>query len=597
MAAANNVFQAAIVAVNKSSAEIRAVRDELKALQRSTNEARAAAVELEHVGNLEKLVHGTHRAREGMIRLGESAKQAHERIGGLIPAIGALGGLSVFGSLEGLAHMVEGFAEARVEIGRTAEKMGIAKKQVGELKMIAAATHTPFEALEKGFEKFNVGLGKVRVGADKKLGAILARAGVTAADLKDPIAAYQKLTKAIHDTRDAGIRAFVAQKAFGKGYAEMMPSIMEDPKAVARTVAGIKAVKYSPTQEDDENAKRFAESLIIVQAAIKGIKDTVSAELMPAFTELNAAFSEWAAEHQPEIRQAVRDTVKWVREIDWTTVKSEIHSIITVLEDVGAAFGGLKNSAEIAFAALTTLVVSRIAALNLAMLSNPITAVLTLGTMAAVEAYIHRDWLKKNSQEAADASALSLPGTEEAMQPGRPRTAGNEANDPARLGLKYLRDLTQPGGALASPAAPVRPPEAERPIVVRPPSVTPPPAAAPAKVEVLPGPSEAAAAGFTQRPNVTRITLPASAGLAPALAAAPDLEGSGWLERLLGARRGGDATPAAPAAATAAEESKVRIEVNINGAPPGSTATAETTGRNLDRPTVNLGIANPLGAF
>jgi hypothetical protein len=80
-----------------------------------------------------------------------------------------------------------------------------------------------------------------------------------------------------------------------------------------------------------ESAKRYGESILQLEGALTGLKNSVTGALVPAFTPLIAKFTSWIELNREAIAQNVADgmekLVKWIKEIDFGKLKENFEKI------------------------------------------------------------------------------------------------------------------------------------------------------------------------------------------------------------------------------------------------------------------------------
>lgn len=212
----------------------------------------------------------------------------------------ALAGIAVGRQLFDLSKQAADFGS---EIFDASEKTGLAAESISAMKFAADQSGSSLEQVTSGIAKFSKTVGAAADGS-KQAAANLKALGLEPQEaLNDLDAALAKVMKRIVDAKPGVEQMTLAQKAFGKSGADLLPFL----KSFDGDLEGlIKRAKELGVTIDDEAARaadEFGDQLDTLSAQFAGVGRTIGSAFMPIFMQMATATSDWAVRNKGEIER------------------------------------------------------------------------------------------------------------------------------------------------------------------------------------------------------------------------------------------------------------------------------------------------------
>jgi hypothetical protein len=347
MAEGMDVFKARISATDDTSAVMKLIMANAKLLGHELEQVGHKQAHLENPGVWARMREHTQEAGKQFGELGEHVKGVHERISELIPALGALGAA---GSLAALVENTEHMAEAYGEMAHTAESLGISTQAMSQWNIVAKLSDTSAESMDKSMSKLNRTLADAGSGKNKDAASLLKQLHLDPRSFKDSAAALPALADAFQHTHSATMRTKMAMALFGKAGADMIPLLMRGRDGIAELQA--EAAKLGPNfTEIGPKLEAYNESMKKMSIATDAFRYVVAGELAPVFQPVVDGITEWTVANREwiatGIKQEISEVSGWVKSVDWKGVGSEIHVWASTAEDFVQAIGGAKTVVEL----------------------------------------------------------------------------------------------------------------------------------------------------------------------------------------------------------------------------------------------------------
>jgi hypothetical protein len=255
-----------------------------------------------------------------------------QTFGGMIPlasaaAVGIAGiGLAAAAAGRALFDITKTAAEYGSTIYDASVKTGLAAETVSALDFAAKQSGTSLESITGGIAKFSKTVGEAADGSDKAAKKLTSLGVDPQSALNDLDGALGRVFKRIGEARPGVERMTLAQKAFGKSGADLLP-LMEQ---VGFNLDDFrkKAKELGVTIDDEAAAKadEFGDTLDQLQAQLAGVGRIIGTELMPEFTRMADGMSTWLAENKGQVQSwgvTIADTMSGVVDI-FTTAANAI---------------------------------------------------------------------------------------------------------------------------------------------------------------------------------------------------------------------------------------------------------------------------------
>lgn len=217
-------------------------------------------------------------------------------------AIGATALASLGAAAVGAAGALFGLTRQSAEYGSTifdaTQKTGLSAAAISLLAVSAENAGSSLEQVTSGTAKFAKTLGEARDGNEKAQRS-LAALNVTTFDLDE---ALSQATKTIFAAKDGTDQIVLAQKAFGKSGADLIPVIKQFGGDLAAAQKEAERLGTTLTEKDIAASDAFGDSLGVLSAQAKAAGVAFTSDLMVVLAEYFTSASQWYANNKDEVR-------------------------------------------------------------------------------------------------------------------------------------------------------------------------------------------------------------------------------------------------------------------------------------------------------
>lgn len=411
---------------------IKQVERRQKELDRQRNVLRRQGQSVEHLDReyekLERTLNDLRRAQERWNRAAAASRRVGSTFNTMATDIGrnarriAIGATLAGGAIFGLASST---AQLGDDVAKTADKLGIGLEELQELRYAAERSGVATSAFDAALEKMtkNIGLAMEGTGAQKDA---LDALGLSAANLAtmSPEEALGLIAYRLQGVETQAEKAAIANDIFGRSGIGMLNMLRDGSQGLVQLREDARRTGYVLSEEAARDAEVFQDSLLDTQLVMKGLKNTVGAELMPVVTQAMRRVGDtlvgnreevqrWAAGFADGVERAlplIGEVVVGIGQVSsvvWGVVEGTAEMVggwenfgivigtvlasrtIVRIVKFGAAVFSL-GKALFALARTTPLVVGGIRAIGAALLMNPIG--LAIAGIAAGAALIYANW-------------------------------------------------------------------------------------------------------------------------------------------------------------------------------------------------------------
>lgn len=195
-------------------------------------------------------------------------------------AIGlGLAGGAVFGLASSTAQLGD-------DVAKTADKLGIGTDELQELRYAAERSGIATPGFDNSLEKMtkNIGLALAGTGAQKDA---LDALGLSADDLATmlPEEALGLIADRMQGVATQAEKAALANDIFGRSGIGMLNMLRDGSSGLDELREAARRTGYVLSEEAARDAEVFQDTLLDTQLTMKGLKNTVGAELMPVVTK------------------------------------------------------------------------------------------------------------------------------------------------------------------------------------------------------------------------------------------------------------------------------------------------------------------------
>ncbi|WP_175946609.1 hypothetical protein [Burkholderia pyrrocinia] len=437
-----NVFQLTITAVDNATAVAKRVNSSIAQITKPIADVRASVAAFSKETGMDKL-------GRSIQKVGIAATESARRVASIAPPIAAL---TSIGTIAGVVALATGWGRNAVQIANTASAIGISTTQLQRYQGAARIAGLSSDAMTNGLKSVGNAFEDAAAGRDNFVAGVLSDKGIGIHRLRD---GSIDTARALHDVANAAAKIQNSQ-ARGKfleifGLGDLNPMLSKGGAALDSFLARFDSLNAVMSPEQIAQGQRYNEEMIALDATVDKLKNSVGASLAPALTKVADAMIPIANEYGPKIAH-------WIETIDWGKVAHDTERFIDGLggvKTVAAAVAAITFAGPIAGALSLASQLVRIGALLTPLVANPVVAgilALThsenlnageddkLADIRAKEQYAmsHGGWTPEMSKPGwkppADSGAIPASAPSNAVSPSGDRLPlGIRTNNPLNL--------------------------------------------------------------------------------------------------------------------------------------------------------------------
>lgn len=354
--------------------------------------------------NINKNFKALNKATNNLSRnLGNVAKMTVLPLVGSFAAVGA-----------SIKSCVTDLHEYGTSLFNTSKALGIASDDLAKFRYIAQLSGSSAEQMDAGLRVLNKNIANSAAGKNKDFLKMLEKLNISFKNadgsIKTAAQLMPELAEAMKSQTSQAQKAYIAQTAFGKSGADLIQTLERGKEGFAELSKD--AEKYGLVIGDDAVDASLAldDALNHQNAALKGLKLTIGSQLIPTIAPLLEQMNDWIAQNREwiasEINQALKDFVTSVKSIDFKQVITQTVQFVkncaqlfkqlgglkTIAIAVGAIFGAKLVLALAGVVKSIWTVITAVKALTIALMTNPIIAIIT-AIVAAVAGLAYAGYL------------------------------------------------------------------------------------------------------------------------------------------------------------------------------------------------------------
>lgn len=343
------ILKSGLHQVGQSIKEVEKRQKEL-AKQRKVLEAEGrsvAALDREYEA-LERQLKGLRRAQERWNRAAQASRRVGSTFRDMTTDIGrqvrrltiglGLAGGAVFGLASSTAALGD-------NVAKTADKLGIGIEALQELRYAAERSGVSTESFDTALERMVRNLGEASQGTGTAKDA-LDQLGLSAEELiqLEPEEALGLIADRMGQVGTQAEQAAIAADIFGRSGVGMINMLRGGSRGLRQLRDDARRTGYVLSEKAARDAEVFQDTLLDTQLALKGVKNTVGAELLPVVTRAMRRLGDAVIANREEIQawsEAFAGNVERALPI--------IGQVLDGMGEVGSAVGGLVGqTAELA---------------------------------------------------------------------------------------------------------------------------------------------------------------------------------------------------------------------------------------------------------
>ena len=362
-------------------------------------------------------------AARASARVGSTFRDMRAQVGRTARAV-TIGATVAGGAVFGLAASTASLGD---DVAKTADKLGIGITQLQELRYAAERSGVATGQFDTALEKMQKNLGEAAGGTGTAKDA-LDQLGLSAKDLINlsPDEALGMIADRMGNVGTAAERAAIANDIFGRSGVGMINMLRGGSEGLQQLQEDARRTGYVLSEQAARDAEVFQDTLLDTQLVMKGLKNTVGAELMPVVTTAMRRVGDALVDNRKDVKRwaegfadgveralpIVGDVVKGIGKVSAVVgdVIGKTAEMVGGWENFGVIIGGVLASktivtvlkfgsavfslgrAMLALVGAGPLVVGVVRAIGAAMIANPIGA--TIAVIAGGAALIYQNWEK-----------------------------------------------------------------------------------------------------------------------------------------------------------------------------------------------------------
>ncbi|ATG43655.1 phage tail tape measure protein [Phaeobacter piscinae] len=239
----------------------------------------------------ERAMRDSRRVGESFDRMASNFGRMGRRVGAGIAAVGA-----------GVFALASSTASYGDQVAKTAGKLGIGIEALQEYRYAAERSGVSTDTFDSSLTALQKRLGEAAKGSGAAKKA-LDQMGLSAKDLvaMGPERAMGQIADKLQAIENPAERAAIASALFSRAGIGMINMLGGGSEALRQLREDARKTGYVLSEKAARDAEAFADAQLDAQLTVKGLKNTIGAELMPVVTRSMKTFSAWAISNREDV--------------------------------------------------------------------------------------------------------------------------------------------------------------------------------------------------------------------------------------------------------------------------------------------------------
>ena len=254
----------------------------------------------------------------------------------------AVGATAAAGAIFGIAASTASLGD---DVAKTADRIGIGIGALQELRYATERTGVDIGTFDKALEGMQKRLGEAAGGTGTAVDALKAL-GLSASDLiaMEPDAAFGAIADAMKGVESQAEKTTIANDLFGRSGVALLNTLREGSDGLENLREQARRTGYVLSDQAARDAEVFQDRLLDVQLVMKGLKNTIGAELMPVVSQSMERFTDYVVENRDQV------------EVWASTFADRVGAALPVVMDLASGVGSVVSVTTSAAAAVADLV-------------------------------------------------------------------------------------------------------------------------------------------------------------------------------------------------------------------------------------------------
>ena len=255
----------------------------------------------------------------------------------------------------GMTALVKSSINAADDMGKLAQKLGIAVPRLSELAFAAKMSNVELGQLSFGIGNFSKYIASAAGGAERQANAFAAM-GIALRDTNGNLRGTEEILADVAEQfskyEDGAAKTALAQVLFGRSGNQLLPFLNEGKKGLEDLAAQANTLGMVWSTETTVQADAFNDKLEILKSGFQGFVNQVAAEVLPALNNLADIFVDNATKSgqvtgSAELFAGVLKKVIYAAIATKETIEILTNVILGLVYNAMTAFGALGRQAEI----------------------------------------------------------------------------------------------------------------------------------------------------------------------------------------------------------------------------------------------------------
>ena len=263
---------------------------------------------------------------------------------GAVKAMGALAGITGGLSFAGLLAGMKAFAEETDGLVKQARLIGITAQQLRDLQYVGGLIGVSQEKVNAAMGTFSKRLGELR-GGTGELRSILKQTNPVLLEqlenARDSAEAFEFLVLAMRDLANESDRNALSAAAFSKANQAMAFFAGRSADEIRRLKDEGRRLRGPLAETAGFLAEGFNDALYRVNQAMKGVRDAIVVDLMPAFNPMIDRLAEWVAANRElvasNIADFIRDFAARLQSVDWVKFGAAMQDVFSGMKIIAVS--------------------------------------------------------------------------------------------------------------------------------------------------------------------------------------------------------------------------------------------------------------------
>lgn len=351
-----NRFQILIGATDNATAKIKKINEGMAKITRPISQMKRSVAAFSRESGLTRM-------GKSMAHVGRAAGNVARQIGSIAAPLTAIIGI---GSLAAMSELAVSWGRLGFEIGRTAALIGISTTKLQELRGAAAVMGISSQELTGGIKSLGDTLEDAFAGRNQQALMMLSQLGIrmhrTKAGAVDTARAFKDLSHAISSRSNPQAQALIARTF---GLSAVLPLLQKGPAAIEAYEAKVRSLGGVLSGSAVAAAQRFGMSMNYLKVSLGGLKNAISAKLLPVIQPFIDQLTAWISANRKLIATKVTAFVERLAhalaQINWGRVVRGIEGFFAGAAKLWRMLGGLKGIMTIFAVIMGIKVVSALA--------------------------------------------------------------------------------------------------------------------------------------------------------------------------------------------------------------------------------------------